>query len=158
MKVKDIMTASVITVGPDYTIKETMLLFSEKKISGAPVVDKNNKMVGIISETDILKVIKTRNRELKMVYPSIPIMGISFVEVEKQKEVFQALNEVSSIKISEIMSTRVLTVHASDSMEDVIPLMVKEKINRLPVVDRDGSLVGIVTRGDILKGLYEKKK
>jgi CBS domain-containing protein len=155
MKIKEIMTEKVITISPDFTIKDAMLLFAEHRISGAPVVDKENRIVGIVSETDVLKMIKTKNRELKMVYPSIPIMGISFVEIEKQKEVFQALGEVANVKVSEIMTKNVVTVLPTDPMEEIIPLMVKEKVNRVPVVDKDGKLVGIVTRGDILKGLYE---
>lgn len=156
LKIRDIMTPEVITIGPQMSIKEVMLLFAKHKISGAPVVDENHKIIGVVSEADVLKVIKTKNRELKMVYPSIPIMGISFIEVEKQKEVFEALSEVSHVKISDIMSRHVITVQATDSIEEVIPVMVKQKINRVPVVEKDGTLVGIVTRGDILKGLYDK--
>jgi len=158
MKIKDIMTENVVTVGPEQTIKEVMLVFAQNGISGAPVVDKERKIVGIVSEADVLKVIKTKNKELKMVYPSLPIMGISFIEIEKQKEVFSALSEVANFKVSEIMCTNVITVLPTDSIEDVIPVMVREKINRVPVVDGSGNLVGIVTRGDIIKGLYEKRK
>jgi len=158
MLVSEIARTKVVTLRDTDTISEAISKLTEHDISGAPVVNESGSLVGILNEVDILKAMKTRYRELKMVYPSIPIMGISFVEQHKRKDVFRALKEITDKKVQELMDTRVLKVYASDPIEDIIPMLTKEKVDLLPVISDKGALVGIVTRGDILEMLVKGNK
>ena len=152
MLAKDIMTKDVVTLSANETIKEATKKFAEHNISGSPVVDKNNKIIGILSESDILAALKTHYKELKMVYPST-IIGVHFIELSKQKELFEAFKEVGDTTISDVMQKKVFSVASDESVEAVIKRMNENSINRIPVVDNK-KLKGIITRGDIIKGLY----
>lgn len=158
MKVEEIMTKNVITLKPSETIRQAIQKFAKNRISGAPVVDDENNVIGILTEKDILKSLRTRYTELRMVYPSLPIMGISFVEVEKQKELFEALKEIGDMHVLEVMHKDVITVMPTDLVEDSIPIMVSKGINRLPVVDPNKKLVGIITRCNVIIGLSKTER
>lgn len=153
MKVEEIMTKTVIALKPTDTLRQAIQKLAENHISGAPVIDDEKKVVGILSEKDVLKSLRTRYTEPRMVYPSLPIMGISFVEIEKQKELFEALKEIGDIHVSDIMTKDVIVAQATDLVEAVIPVMVEKKVNRVPVVDASKKLVGIISRGDVIRGL-----
>ncbi len=153
MLAKDIMTKDVVVLKPNETIKEATQKFAEHNISGSPVVDKNNKIIGILSESDILAALKTHYKELKMVYPSMTLIGVSFIELSKQKELFEAFKEVGSTPISDVMQKAVHSTASDAPVEAVIKIMNENNVNRIPVVDNK-KLKGIITRGDIIKGLH----
>jgi len=151
LKVKDIMTRQVVTVTPDTTVKDAASLLAEKDISGVPVVD-GGKLVGIFSESDILRSIKMMKKDIRMVYPSISPLGIAFQEEVTQREILEAYGEAGKIPVREVMTSEVVTVSPEMTINDAILRMRDRGINRLPVLDK-GVLVGIVTRGDVIKGL-----
>ena len=152
MLAKDIMTKDVVVLSANETIKGATKKFAEHNISGSPVVDKNDQIIGILSESDILAALKTHYKELKMVYPST-IIGVHFIELSKQKELFAAFKEVGDAPISDVMQKKVFSVASDEPVEAVIKRMNENSINRIPVVDNK-KLQGIITRGDIIKGLY----
>jgi CBS domain-containing protein len=159
MLVKDIMTKKVITLKPDETLKEVALKFSEHNISGAPVVDDQNKVIGIVSEADIIATIERSGREVKMVYlsPGLSMVGLSFKETPSEKKTEEIFEDVENIKVSEMMKRNVKTVAPNDQVKAVVDIVASGKINRVPVV-KNGKLVGIVTRGDILKRISKMVK
>ncbi|UCE37275.1 MAG: CBS domain-containing protein [Thermoplasmata archaeon] len=154
MLVKDIMTKKVITLGPENTLKDVVLKFSEHNISGAPVVDDSGKVLGIISEADIITTLERHGKEVKMVYlsPALSMVGLSFKETPSEKKTEDIVKDVGDIKVSEMMKRNVKTVGPEDKVKAVIDIVASGKINRVPVV-MDGKLVGIVTRGDVIKGI-----
>lgn len=154
MLVKNIMTKKVVTLKPDESLKEVALKFSEHNISGAPVVDDENHVVGILSETDIMNTLERSGREVKMVYlsPALSMVGLSFKETPSDKKAEEIFKDVGDIKVSEMMKRNVKTVAPDDQVKAVIDIVASGKINRVPVVE-DGKLVGIVTRGDIIRGM-----
>ena len=156
MLVKDIMEKNVITLKPDDTLKEVVQKFSENKISGAPVVDSDNLVIGIVSEADIFRTLKEDSREFRMVhmFPDAKMIGLSFEEVTTDKKTEEVLNDLGGIKASEIMKKGVKTVGPEDQIKAVIDIVAKGLINRVPVVE-NGKLIGIVSRGDIMKRLSE---
>ncbi len=156
MLVKDVMTKKVVSLNANDTVKEAVKKLAEHNISGAPVVDDNNSLVGIFSEADILRILRTNYSEMKMVYPSVHAFGIDFYESRQRKEIQKALDEIAALKISEVMTTRVYVAEPNDYVEDVGPVLIEKKINRLPVIE-NGKLVGIITRGDIIKAIYLNK-
>jgi len=154
MKVKDLMTKNVITFNPNMTIKEAMEILVKNNIGGAPVVD-NGKLVGIITQRDILSYLDMAYKRQGWIFIPTPfdiieIPRVTALPYEKFTEIYESLGKE---KIGDIMQKRVYFVEPDDDIEDAIQLLGKGKINRLPVVDKDRNVVGIITRGDILRGL-----
>jgi CBS domain-containing protein len=154
MLVKEIMTKKVVTLKPEDTLKDMTLKFSEHDISGAPVVDSQGRLVGIVSENDIITTLEKYGKEVKMVYlsPALSMVGLSFKETPTEKKTEEVFKEVGEIAVAEMMKHNVKTVGPEDNVRAVIDIVASGKINRVPVV-KDGKLVGIVTRGDIIKGI-----
>jgi CBS domain-containing protein len=154
MKIKDVMNKDVITCKPDDTLGTLANLLKENHISGLPVVD-NGKVVGLVSETDLLKLFKFPEISNELWLPSpfeiieIPIRNL--VRIEETKKAFE---NIKLRPVKDIMTTTIHAISTTDSLEDASSMMVKYKVNRLPVID-NGNLVGIVARSDILRGLSE---
>jgi len=151
LKVKQIMSRRVITVTPDTLVKDASALLVLKNISGVPVVD-GQRIVGMFSEADVLRSLKTTKMDLKLIYPSISPLGIAFQEEVTQREIIDAYNEIGKKQVKEVMSRDVDTVGPEMALNEVIGKMVQKGVITVPVVDK-GTIVGIVTRGDVIRGL-----
>ncbi len=158
MKVKDVMTKNVITLSPDMTIKEAMEIFVKNHIGGAPVT-VNGKLVGILTQRDILSYLDMAYKRQGWIFVPTPfdiieIPRVTALPYEKFNEIYQSMGKE---KVSEVMQKKVYVVKPDDSIEDAIQLLGKGKVNRLPVVDENNNVVGIITRGDILRALQSLK-
>jgi CBS domain-containing protein len=146
MLARDIMNRQVITVQEDATIEELAGILTENHISGAPVVNKEGKMVGIVTDADLIH---------KDTNPRTPgffnILGaIIYVSgVTRFREDFKKL---AAAKTSEIMTSEVITVGGDAKIEEVAALMVDNDIKRIPVLE-NGAVVGIIGIADIVKTL-----
>jgi len=143
MKVKDIMTREVKTASPDTPVRDIASLMCLNKISGVPVVDENNRLVGILSEKDILH----------CMFPDIgEIMdGGGSRDFEKLEANYQdAMNK----KVSALMTTTVATVSADIPVLKAASMMWLNKIRRIPVTDGD-KLLGIISIGDVHKAIFQ---
>jgi CBS domain-containing protein len=157
MKIREIMNREVRTVTPDTSLAELARLFADTGIHGAPVVDAENRLVGIVTESDVLNATKTKYVRYNLVYPSIHQFGMDFKEGVDYEDILKAFDEVKHIPVSQVMTRKVTTAGPDDLVEDITPMMVKNKINRVPIVEK-GKVVGIVTREDILRGLFKNQK
>lgn len=157
MKIREIMNREVRTVTPDTSLAELAKLFAEMGIHGAPVVDGENRLVGIVTESDVLNATKTKYVKYNLVYPSIHQFGMEFKEGVAYEELAKAFDEVKHIPVSQVMTRKVVTAGPDDLVEDIAPMMVQRKINRIPIVEK-GKVVGIVAREDILRGLFKNQK
>lgn len=159
MKVEDVMNRNVITLKPDMTIKEATQLLAKKGISGAPVVNEEGKLIGILTVKDVLKVLKEQIEGFGIyIFPTpfdfmetIPLS----LPVESQKDIFK---RISSIKVEKVMEKRVHYVKPEDDIYDALYLLVKKEVSRLPVVDEEKRVIGILTRSDILRALSKSEK
>ncbi len=133
MLVGERMTRRPITVGQDETINEGLALMRQEKIRHLPVLDKHGKLVGIVTEKDLL-----------YASPS-PATSLSMYELHYL---------ISQIKIKDVMTKEVITAHENVPLEEVARMMADNKIGCVPIV-RDGDLAGIVTETDIFKVLLE---
>ncbi|MCU0859788.1 MAG: CBS domain-containing protein [Thermoplasmata archaeon] len=155
LKVKQVMSKPVITITPETLVKDATALLATRNVSGAPVVE-GEKIVGVFSEADVLRSLKTMKKEMRLVFPSISSLGIAFQEEVTQREIIEAYEEIGNTQVKDVMSKEVVTVDADIPLNDAIAKMVQRGISRLPVIE-DKKLVGIVTRGDIIRGLAMDK-
>lgn len=154
LKVKEIMSQPVLTVSPDTLVKDAALILEQKSISGVPVVDAG-RIVGVFSEADILRSIKTTKKDLRLIYPSVSSLGIAFQEEVTQREILEAYDEIGRRPVSDVMSREVVTIEPDTPLNEAIVKMVRKGISRLPVVNKH-ELVGIITRGDVIRGLAKE--
>lgn len=147
-KAKDIMSTPPISISGEKTLKEAIELLAEKQISGFPVVDERNKVIGIISDTDIIRY----SQKLSIVtHTSLSGWVSPYIDVDDLASMRKGYDLFGKTKVKEIMTKKVFSVHEDADAPDVAKLMNRRNINRIPVVNNDGSLVGIVTRADMVQ-------
>jgi len=147
MRAGDIMRREVRTVGPDATVEEVAAILAEAEYSGLPVVDEEDRVIGIVTEADLLARAKRLN--LPKFFPFLG--GVIYLEDPRRFE--EELRKATAARVRDVMTAEVVTVTEDTPLEDVATLLVERGINRVPVV-RDGRLVGIITRDDILRAVY----
>ncbi|HEY7588910.1 MAG TPA: CBS domain-containing protein [Thermoplasmata archaeon] len=153
MQVRDVMAKEPVTLKPTATLREAAITLADESVGGCPVVDETGRLIGMLSEVDILEALKTQHKELRMLMPPEITFGISFVEIIKEREAIAAFKDVENRLVQDAMTKEIHAVGPGDNVERAIRLMVQHKIHRIPVVDGD-RLVGIVTRGDVLRGFF----
>jgi CBS domain-containing protein len=143
MKVKDVMTSPVVSIEPDSTVPQAVRIMLQRHISGLPVVDKTGKLAGIVTEGDLLRRVET-GTERKRPHWLEFLVGPGKLAEEYTR--------AHARKVSEVMTADPLTVSEETSLEDVVRLMEKRRIKRVPVV-RGQEIVGIVSRANLLHAL-----
>ncbi|MBM3244491.1 MAG: CBS domain-containing protein [Candidatus Omnitrophica bacterium] len=144
MKVKEIMIKDVFTLSPGMNAKEALDLLAEKKISGLPVVDENKKLVGMFTEKEVLA---------RILPTYVEAVG-KFIYEENPKAVKQKVISFASFTVEQIMRKNVVTVNEDATLCEVAHVILTQKARRLPVVNKDSGMVGIVLRGDVIKHLF----
>lgn len=143
--VEQIMTSTLVTVKPETPLKEAIQVLADKKISGLPVVDDSGKLLGIISETDLMW------QETGVEPPPYIMLLDSVIYLENparyDKEIHKALGQT----VKEVMSDNPVTISPNQTVKEAALLMHDKKIRRLPVVDSEDKIVGIITQGDIIR-------
>lgn len=147
-KAADIMNRDVKTIHANATLQEVAEFLTAHHISGAPVVDGNGKMVGIISESDLID-----DRKRNAAIPRSAIFGFWVVPEET---LIKAYEEAQVLRARDLMTRDVLSASEDTPVEELAQLMVKRRINRIPII-KEGVIVGIVTREDLVRGLLDKK-
>ena len=151
MRAEEIMNTDVIRVSPETLVKEAADIMAEKDISGAPVVDENGRLVGILSESDLIQA--RRIPAWLSYWVNLDDLGPAGGALAAQTDDFlETLKEHLKRPVSEVMTRKVWTVSPQAPVEDVVKLMTSRRINRVPVVE-DGRLLGIITRGDVLEAM-----
>lgn len=152
MNVKDVMNSQPVFCQADLPVSEASRMLKENKISGMPVLD-GERLVGVISESDLLRLLSTGDDEGGLMLPSpFEIFEVPVRDLIRWERIKRSMEEISTMKVSDVMTKSVRTVSPEDTVEEAASRMTRHRINRLPVVD-NGRLVGIVTRGDIIAGL-----
>lgn len=151
MLARDIMNKNVITIREDSSIEEAAGILTENNISGAPVVDKKGKLVGMVTEGDLL------HQETNPRTPAfLNILG-AFIYINGLERYREDFKKLAATSTSEIMTRDLVTAVGDTEIEDVAALMVKHGIKRVPVVEKD-NLIGIISRADIIKTMARKSR
>ncbi len=144
MQVRDVMTTKVITVRPDTPAREIARLLVENRISGVPVVDEENRVLGIVSEGDLIRRLedgddgRRRSWWLEL-----------FASPERRAEQYV---KAHGRLAREIMTDEIVTIDEEATLAEAARLLEEKHVKRLPVV-REGKLVGLVSRADLLRAL-----
>ena len=147
--VREIMETDVVAVGPDDDVEAAVRLLRTHDLPGVPVVDERRRVVGIVTESDL--VIADEQGDLHLPH-YIELFG-GVVYLEPLKHFNDRLRKVFASKVRDMMSADPVTITAGASVEDAARLIATKRHNRLPVVE-DGHLVGVVTRLDVLEALH----
>jgi CBS domain-containing protein len=143
MNVSNVMTRRVISVSPDMTILTAIRLMLKHHISGLPVIDGKDKLVGIVTESDFLHRSETGTERRRSRW-----LDAFFGPADAANDYVRS----HGLKVENVMNFKPVTVTEKASLEEVVHLMETRKVKRLPVVRR-GKLVGIVSRADLLLAL-----
>jgi len=146
MKVKEIMTKDVVSVKPDDNAKDALGLLLKMQISGLPVIDAQGKLIGMFTEKDVLK----------NILPSYIEKVGRFVYEENPKSIKKKFEDLVNLTISQLMRKEIVTVDEDTSLCEVTHLMLTQNVRRIPVLNKEKKVVGIVAREDIIKA-YAKE-
>lgn len=134
MKIADLMTREVVSVAPETSLKEIAELLVERRISGVPVVDAGARVLGVVSEADIVRQEAGRVRARGLLARLFSRRGASEARTAR-----------------EAMTSPPVTIASEQQVAQAARLIGDRQVNRLPVVDEAGTLVGIVTRADLVR-------
>ncbi|WP_054034435.1 CBS domain-containing protein [Desulfatitalea tepidiphila] len=151
MTAKEIMTTDVITLTPETDIGRAAQLLLEKGINGAPVLDEEGRVVGILCQSDLV----AQQKRLPM--PTVFTLLDSYVSLSSSKQIEKEVRKIAALTVAEAMTPDPVTVQSDTTLETIAGLMVDSGFHTLPVVDQ-GTLVGIIGKEDVLKTLLSAPK
>ena len=141
MEAREVMTSPILTISPGASLRQAIEMMLEKRVSGLPVVNEIGQLVGIISEGDLL-----HRSELGTEKHRSKWLDFLVGPGRSASDYVQS----HSRRVADVMTTDIVTVQETTPLEDLVKIMEKRRIKRVPVV-RDGGVSGIVTRSDLLR-------
>jgi CBS domain-containing protein len=143
MKAKHVMTHPVITATPDLTVRQVAQLLTEHRISALPVVDKAGKVIGLVSEGDLIRRFEIGTQRRRSWWLSLFTSNIQLAE---------EYAHAHATKIHDVMTYDVISVDPEAPLPEIARIFERNHIKRVPVLDND-KLVGIVTRANLVKAI-----
>jgi len=145
LKAKDIMTRDVITVKQETTIEDFARLIMKQRISGAPVIDDSGRLLGVVTENDLI----SKNSRLHI--PTILRLFDAYIPLGTSR-MESDIKKMAAATVGEICTRDVTTVDEEASVEYIATVMTEKRIHSLPVL-KEGMVVGIIGKKDLIKGL-----
>ena len=145
---RDIMTKEVVTVTPQTGVRELAALLLARNISGAPVVDEAGKVLGVVTESDLVFLNK------KVHLPTAVAILDAFVFLESPDKTARELKKMAGTKVGDICSQTLISVSPETSLEELATLMAEQKVHTLPVMAGD-ALVGVIGKADIIRTIAQ---
>ncbi|GAB4316575.1 MAG: CBS domain-containing protein [Methanobacteriaceae archaeon] len=156
IKIDDAMQKNVIAFKPNDQISDVAEILRKNKISGAPILDEDMKVVGIVSEGDIMRLLEVHSPEINLILPSpLDLIELPLRMKHEYDEIAEGLKKAATVTVDEIMTKNVVTIKKDNNISEAAELMDSKDIKRLPVVDDNGKIIGIVTRGDIIGAMVK---
>lgn len=144
MLARDVMVSPVITVGLNATVRDVAGTLLEKRISAVPVVDGKGKLVGIVTESDLMHRVES-GTERRYSWWLEAFLSPSTFAADYVKS--------HSVKIADVMTREVVTAAPETPLHEIAELLEKRQIRRIPIVNAEGDLVGIVSRANLLQAV-----
>ena len=144
IKVKDVMTADVVTISPDTEITLAAKILLEKRINGVPVIDAEGKLVGILCQSDLVA------QQKAFPVPSVFTLLDGFMPLTSIKRLEKEIEKIAAVTVADAMTPDPVTVGPETTIEEVASMMVDKNFHTLPVME-DDTLVGIVGKEDVIK-------
>ncbi len=148
LEAKDIMTKDVITISPEATVEELARLLMDYKISGVPVVDKEKKIAGIVTENDLIR----KNKRFHI--PTVIRLFDAYFLLDSGK-VEEEIRKMVATTVDEICTKKVVSITENTSLEEIATIMSDKHIHLLPVL-KDNSVVGIVGKADVVRAMTDE--
>lgn len=148
IKAKHIMTRDIITVTPDTDITQATKMLLENRVNGLPVLDAEDKLVGILCQSDLIA------QQKKIPLPSFFTFLDGFIPLTSVKQIEKELRKVAAITVEEAMTPNPVFVSPDTEVRSIAQLMVDRNYHTLPVLE-NGRLVGIVGKEDVLRTLVK---
>jgi CBS domain-containing protein len=148
--VADVMTPEPLTTHPTAPLSTVVRTLAEKRISGLPVVDETQRLVGIISETDLMW------QETGVTPPAYVMLLDSVIYLQNPGQYERDLHKALGQTVGEVMTAHPVTTTPDQPLAAAARIMHEHRIHRLPVVDADQRVVGILTRGDIVRAMADE--
>ena len=146
LKVKDIMTRKIITVSPETEVVNAAKILLEKGINGLPVIDASGKLVGVLTQSDLVA------QQKSIPIPTVFTLLESYIPLTLIHRIDKEVEKIAALKVEQAMTPNPVTVSLETDIADVAKLMVDKKFHTLPVMEGD-KVVGIVGKEDVLKTL-----
>lgn len=145
--VAEIMTREPIVVTPATPLKEAIQILAERHISGLPVVNEQGVLVGVISESDLMW------QETGAEPPPYVMVLDSIIYLQNPHKYEQEIHKALGQTVGEVMTSHVTTIKPQKSLQEAAQALQQKQVHRLPVLDDAGKLIGILTRGDIIRAM-----
>ncbi|WP_136806342.1 CBS domain-containing protein [Desulfosediminicola flagellatus] len=142
----DIMTRKVISVTIETTVKELAKILTTNSISGAPVVDNEGNLLGVVTESDLI------DQNKKIHIPTVVSILDSFIYLESPDKLEAEMRKIAGSTVADIFTENVTTVTETTPIDELATIMSEQNIHTLPVV-QDGEIRGIIGKKDIIKTL-----
>ncbi len=146
LKVADVMTKEVITVTPETSLRELAEILSERRINGAPVIDDEGDVVGVVCESDLMQ----QNKPLHI--PTVFVLLDSFIPIGNPWKMEQEIKRITASKVADIYVHPAVCVSPDTDLSEAARLMAERKLYTIPVLER-GKLVGILGKSDVIRSL-----
>ena len=143
---RDIMSSDVVTLRPETEITEAARILLDRRINGLPVLDENDKVVGILCQSDLIA------QQKKMPIPSLFTFLDGLIALTSMKQIDKEVRKIAATVVSDAMTPDPVTVGPDTGLETIAGLMVDNGFHTLPVVE-NRRLVGIIGKSDVLKTL-----
>lgn len=144
---RDIMTTEVITLSPDTDIIQAARVLLENRINGAPVIDEDHRLLGILCQSDLVI------QQKKLPIPSVFTLLDIVIPLSSTRQLENQIKKIAALTVREAMTPNPVTVQPDTDLETIATLMVDKNFHTLPVLDNK-RLAGIIGKEDVLKTLF----
>jgi CBS domain-containing protein len=148
----DVMTSNPLSIRDEATVREAVAFLTDRRISAAPVINAAGRPVGVISEADILRYDREHVEHVHAVPDYYLRSELTLNSGEKLPDTFE-VEDVDGTSVADIMTPIIYSVRPETPVEEVVEQLVTRRVHRLFVVDKDGSLIGVITTLDLLRRL-----
>lgn len=144
---------NIYSCRPEDTVDAALEMLVQHRITGLPVVDTSSRVVGVVSDYDLLALDQLgQTKDDRQLFPQADETWQAF------KEVKRLLAKSSGKKVKDVMTATPITVRPETGLDEAATLLLSKKIHRLPVVDAEGKLVGVLSRGNLVKAALAVRK